>query len=128
MYKLSDRSTKRLSGVDERLIKVVDLALKISKIDFGIPAYGGMRTEDEQYKLFTEKSSLCDGFEKRSYHQTGLAFDVYAYVSGRASWDELHLSQVATAVLSAASQLGVPLEWGGHFKSFTDMPHFQIKK
>lgn len=126
MFKLSDNSKVRLSGVDERLIEVVELALSISKVDFGIPKFGGLRTEEDQYQLYSEGSSKCDGYKKKSYHQTGKAFDVYAYVCGRASWDELHLSQVATAILSAASQLGVPIKWGGHFKNFNDMPHFEL--
>lgn len=126
MFTLSASSDKRLEGVDDRIIQIVELALTISKVDFGIPRFGGIRTAAEQYQLFTEKASECDGYDNKSYHQTGKAFDVYAYVSGRASWDELHLSQVATAVLAAASQLQIPLEWGGHFKSFNDMPHFQL--
>ena len=72
--------------------------------------------------------SKCDGYEKISSHQTGEALDVYAYVDGNASWEEHHLAMVATAMLQSASQLGVGLEWGGLWKSFIDMPHFQLKK
>ena len=127
-YSLSDKSKSRLSGVDSDLIKVVDLALTISKIDFGIPEFGGLRTQSDQHSLFLKKLSNCDGYSKLSNHQSGDAFDVYAYVDGKASWDELHLMHVATAILSAASQLGVKLRWGGHFESFIDMPHFEKVK
>ncbi len=124
-FKLSKRSEERLEGVDERIIDIVDLALKITRVDFGIPEYGGTRTEEEQALLFSKGLSKCDGFKYKSMHQTGLAFDVYAYV-GFASWDEKHLAQVAAAILQAASVLGYKLEWGGHWKSFVDMPHFQL--
>lgn len=127
MFKLSDNSKERMSGIDERLIDVVYLALSISKVDFGIPKDGGLRTAERQKELYDDKASKCDGYENKSYHQTGKAVDFYAYVGGKASWDELHLAMVATAFLQAGSILGVKLEWGGNFKSFKDMPHIQIK-
>jgi len=127
MYKLSRRSMLRLQGVDERLVKVIDLALSISNIDFGIPADGGLRTAERQKELFDKKLSKCDGYAKESYHQTGKAFDVYAYVDGKASWNRHHLTQVAAAILQASAMLGHNVEWGGLWKGFTDMPHFQIK-
>ena len=125
-FKFSERSMVRMIGVNPDLVKVAHRALGLSPIDFGIPALGGLRTADEQYKLYQEKASQLDGFQKKSYHQTGNALDVYAYVHGRASWDELHLTTIAAAMLQAASELGVKLEWGGHWRSFKDMPHFQI--
>lgn len=127
MYKLSSKSKERLEGVDERLIKVIDLALTITNIDFGIPGDGGLRTAERQKELFDKKVSKCDGYINKSYHQTGKAFDVYAYVNGRASWDRNHLTQVAAAILQAAGMLGYVVEWGGLWKGFTDMPHFEIK-
>jgi len=56
-----------------------------------------------------------------------MALDVYAYVDGAASWRPQHLATVAAAMLQAANELGVRLEWGGLWRSFVDMPHFQIK-
>ncbi len=127
MYKLSKRSMLRLQGVDERLVKVIDLALSISNIDFGIPGDGGLRTAERQKELFDKKKSKCDGYINESYHQTGKAFDVYAYVDGKASWDRYHLTQVAAAILQASAMLGHNVEWGGLWKGFTDMPHFEIR-
>lgn len=127
MYKLSEKSKERMKGVDDRLQQVAHAALTISKIDFGIPRDGGVRTAERQKELFDDKASKCDGYKNKSYHQTGKALDFYAYVSGKASWDELHLAMVATALLQAASLLGVRLEWGGNFKNFKDFPHIQLK-
>lgn len=72
-----------------------------------------------------QKSQL-DGFIKKSYHQTGKAVDVYAYVNGAASYNAEHLSMVACAMLQAANELGYKLEWGGLWINFVDMPHFQM--
>lgn len=127
-FKLSTTSRSRLNGVDKRLIDVIDLALTISKVDFGIPESGGYRTEQQQNELFNKGVSLCDGYDSKSYHQTGMAFDIYAYVDGKGSWNSLYLTQVATAILQAAAQLGHPLVWGGNWKDFVDMPHFEIKE
>jgi len=125
MFKLGNKSKKNLYGVDADLWQVVELALTITKIDFGIPTDGGLRTAERQNELYKLKASKLDGYNKKSYHQTGKAFDVFAYVDGKASWQTKHLYHVATAILAAASQLGVALEWGGHWSSFVDMPHFQ---
>ncbi len=127
-YQLSDKSKERLRGVDSRIIEIINLALVISKIDFGIPEYGGLRTAEEQEFMFSEGLSKCDGVTVKSNHQSGLAFDVYAYVNGRASWDRLYLTQVAAAILQAASQLGYKLSWGGLWVNFVDMPHFELNK
>lgn len=125
--KLSGRSKENRAGIDERLIEISDMAIQITKIDFGIPSTGGFRTAEKQNELFADGKSKADGYNKKSYHQTGKALDFYAYVDGRASWEHHHLTYVATAFLQSASILGYKLEWGGNFRSFLDMPHVQIK-
>ena len=124
MNKFSKTSLARRSGVDGRLVEISDLAIKICPIDFGIPGDGGIRTPERQQELFNEGLSKCDGFKNKSFHQTGLALDVYAYVDGKASWETEHLAVVAAAMLQAASQLGYKLEWGGLWP--WDKPHFQL--
>lgn len=126
MFKLSKNSRNNLTGVNPEIIKIVELALTLTKVDFGIPKDGGLRTATQQRELFHAGKSQLDGVNKKSYHQTGNAFDVFAYVDGEASWQPEHLTHVATAILSAASMLGVGVEWGGHWTSFIDLPHFQL--
>ncbi len=123
-YSFSKKSIQRREGVDPRLIEISDLAITISTIDFGIPSDGGIRTTERQAALCAEGLSKCDGYKNKSYHQSGKALDVYAYIDGHASWQREHLALVATAMLQAASQLGHKLEWGGHWP--WDMPHFQL--
>jgi peptidoglycan L-alanyl-D-glutamate endopeptidase CwlK len=128
MYQLSKRSSKHLSGVNPKLIDIIKLALQITKVDFGIPITGGLRTVEQQQELYRQEKSQCDGIIAKSNHQTGNAFDVFAYVDGKASWDIDDLNEVATAILAAASQLEIQLTWGGHWKNFVDRPHFEIKQ
>lgn len=124
-FYLSKRSIENSEGVHAELEAVRDRALDLSTIDFGHPEHAGLRTAMEQLELYGALKSKCDGIVKVSKHQSGDALDFYAYVDGRASWDENHLTTVAAAFLQAASELGVKLEWGGHWKDFKDMPHVQ---
>ena len=126
MFTLSSRSKANRQGVDSRLIEISDLAIQLTVIDFGIPSSGGLRTREEQRKLFDDGKSKADGTIKLSNHQSGRALDFYAYVDGKASWDEYHLAMVAAAFLQAASILGYELEWGGLWRSFKDYPHVQL--
>jgi len=127
MYKLSKRSYERLNGIDAILIAIVTEAIKESPYDFGIPRSGGMRTAEEQKELFDKGRSRADGTKNKSYHQTGKAFDIFAYVDGKASWEKEHLKPIAKHILKVAKdQFDINLEWGGHWNGFKDMPHFQI--
>jgi len=115
-----------MEGVDERLVDVALIAIEISPIDFGIPSSGGLRTEEMQRQLYDDGKSKADGRNNKSHHQTGEALDVYAYVDGKASWEKEHLAIIAAAMLQAASGLGIIIHWGGLWRSFQDMPHFQL--
>lgn len=115
-------------GVNPIIINVIELALTFTPIDFGIPGLGGYRSAQEQHILYTKNKSKCDGYINLSMHQTGDAFDFFAYVDGDASWEPVHLAQVWGAIHAAGKQLGVELEWGGNWKNFPDMPHVQLKK
>lgn len=133
MYKLSSRSRSRLDGIDQVLIDIIEEAIKYSPFDFGIPQYGGLRTAEDQNKLYQQGRDLpgsiitqVDGYIKKSYHQTGKAFDIYAYVDGKASWKEEHLTAIAEHLIQVAKEcFDVELTWGGSWK-WRDMPHFQI--
>lgn len=130
-------------GVDPDVVRVFHYALSISPIDFGIPEDAGLRTAKRQNMLYNtyrngKRVSFCDGYEILSNHQANdhgysEALDFYAYVDGAASWKKEHLAIVAAIILTAASHLGVPMEWGGMFgckggKFGWDMPHMQKVK
>ena len=125
-FSLSKNSYKNMKGIDTKLIEVIELAITKTKVDFGIPSSGGLRTREEQYDLYINGSSRCDGYNIKSRHQSGKAVDVFAYVDGKASWEVSHLSQVANAILQSANELGIKLVWGGLFNNFIDMPHFEL--
>ena len=125
-YQFGQNSLINRTGINPDLIEILDRAMEISIYDFGVPSSGGLRSTEEQAALFTAGVSKADGRTHKSFHQTGNAVDVYAFVNGKASWDHEHLSVVAAAMLQASSELGIPLQWGGLWRGFCDRPHFQL--
>jgi len=147
MYKFGQLSTDRMQGVDKKLQEVAMRALRKSArrhdggIDFAIGHYGGLRTAEEQNALFKKGVSKADGYNKKSYHQTGLALDVIPYVKvkgvkGNAIYTKkvtpakrvAYFSIVAICMLEAANEIGVPLTAGINWQSFSDAPHYQTIK
>lgn len=137
MYVLSTRSKQRREGIDPRLVEISDLAITLSVIDFGHPAYAGLRSSETQNQLYQKGLSACDGYVYISNHQKGIALDFYAYVNGKASWEHDHLAMVAAAFFQAASILGYKIKWGGLWKTDSseringipygwDMPHIEL--
>lgn len=127
MYQLSKRSLKRLEAVEPILINIVKEAIKTSPYDFGIPPFGGLRTAEDQLYLYNKGASKADGYKHKSYHQTGKAFDIYAYVDGKATWNAIYYPEIARHIQWVAKEkFDIELTWGGDFKSFVDMPHFQL--
>lgn len=133
-FRLSNKSIANRHGIDQRLIDISDLAIRITLIDFGHGPYSGLRSVGDQQHLYATGKSKADGVIKRSYHQSGKALDFYAYVDGKASWEPEHLAMVAAAFLQAASILGHKVSWGGLWPSKKggiygwDMAHIQLEE
>lgn len=121
MFVLSEKSRKKLEGVHPKLQMVVERALSLSEVDFGITE--GVRSLERQKELVASKKSQT----MRSYHLTGKAVDVVAYVDGKVSWDWSLYEKIAKAFKQAAKELDVRITWGGDWMSFADGPHFQIE-
>ena len=131
MYRLGKKSLENLKGVNPILIEILERALEISSnrvdgVDFTIINTAGIRTPEEQNRLFKQGVSNADGYIKISKHQTGDALDVVPYVNGGASWDEKELLKVAICMLQASKELGYRLKWGGFWRTFKDLPHYQV--
>jgi peptidoglycan L-alanyl-D-glutamate endopeptidase CwlK len=52
--------------------------------------------------------------------------DIAPFVGGTIRWDWPLYDRLAVGVKQAAFEEGVPLEWGGDWKSFKDGPHWQL--
>jgi len=147
-FKLSQKSLDKLNGVDERLIKVVHDAIKISTVDFSVGE--GLRTLERQHFLISKGKAKTEN----SRHLTGHAVDLWAYVNNSVSWQESYYADIADAMRDSAIKHGVILRWGAVWdrvlndikntelepteyvkrrkaqgkKAFLDYVHFEIKK
>ena len=106
MFKLSKRSHDRLFGVDPRLVAVVNTAIGITKVDFGVVE--GLRTEETQRAYFNAGKSQT----MESKHLTGDAVDLVAFVNGAVSWELNLYDDIADAMRIAALEHDLPLRWG----------------
>lgn len=120
MFRFSQRSEDNLKGVHPDLVRVVRRALTLSEVDFGV--IEGLRTMARQQELVKAGASQT----MKSRHLTGHAVDLAAFVGGSIRWDWPLYHKIASAMKAAAAAEGVPIEWGGDWKSFKDGPHFQL--
>ena len=119
-FRLSERSLRKLEGVHDDLVKVVQRAIEITEVDFAVTE--GLRTKKRQEELVKAGASKT----MKSRHLTGHAVDLAAVVGSEIRWDWSLYPKIANAVKKAAYELDVPIEWGGDWKTFKDGPHFQL--
>lgn len=121
-FSLSTNSYKKLEGVHPKLVRVVELAIALTEVDFAVTE--GVRTLARQRVLVEAGASTT----LNSRHLTGHAVDLAAYVNGKIAWDWPLYHKIAAAMKQAANELGVPIVWGGDWKSFPDGPHFELDR
>ena len=141
-----------MEGVHPLLVKCATDALSISKYDMTIPWMGGVRTAEEQNEIFQRGASKMDGYKKLSYHQPeaspgpeGCALDIdhYGYdwnlddvVKNKIPMPRVYRHFAACMFHSWQNILitlfdetldhAFRLEWGGHWQTFVDVPHWQL--
>lgn len=120
MYSLGPRSKMRLNGVHPDLVKVVERAIQLTTVDFTV--LEGLRSPERQKTLYESGASQT----LNSRHITGHAVDLGAWVDDQVDWSWPLYDKIATAMQEAAKQVGVPIEWGGSWRTFKDGPHFQL--
>lgn len=106
-YHLSTRSQSRLAGVDADLVMVVERAIELTKVDFGVSE--GLRSEETQRKYVAAGKSQT----MTSKHLIGQAVDLVAYTDeGQVCWELNMYDDIADAMKAAAIELSVPIRWG----------------
>ena len=71
-----------------------------------------------------------------SRHLTGHAIDFYAWMDidrdGKVEFEEMSayplMKEIADAIKMAASELQIPIVWGGDWKKFKDYPHIELDR
>lgn len=126
-FSLSKRSLAALSGVHPDLIEVVKLAgqltVELEKgIDFIITQ--GCRSLEEQKQMVAKGASQT----MHSRHLGGFAVDYVALVDGRVTYAEESMKAISDCFLEASARLGIPVIWGGIWKTLHDTPHIELDK
>lgn len=121
-YTLSALSRRRLTGVHPDLVRVVERAIELTSVDFRVTE--GLRTAARQAELVRAGASQT----VHSRHLTGHAVDVVALVGGKVRWDWPLYGYIASAMKGAAQDLGIPIIWGGDWRTLKDGPHFELPR
>lgn len=127
-FQLSPRSVSRLVGVHPDLVAIVQLAIQRTLVDFTVVE--GVRTIAQQRENVAKGASQTIA----SYHlpqADGLshAVDLAPLIGGAIPWSNWQaFADLAQVVKACAAELGVPVEWGGDWKTLKDGPHFQIPR
>lgn len=125
-FRLSSRSLARLATVHPDLRRVVSRAIGMTPIDFAV--LEGRRTVERQQALLAAGATTTMNSRHLAHPADGLAraVDVAPLVGGKVRWDWPLYHRLAKVMKAAAEAEGVPLEWGGDWKSFKDGPHWQL--
>ena len=127
-FQLSPRSLARLIGVHPDLVATVKLAIERTPVDFTVVE--GIRTIAQQRENVAKGASRT----MASYHLPqadglGHAVDLAPLIDGAVPWNNWQaFADMAGVVKACAAELGVPVEWGGDWKTLRDGPHFQIPR
>lgn len=123
MYSWSRNSKKHINTVNDIGQLFANRLILVTPFDIGVLNTGGLRTAEMQHDIFIAKHSKCDGYEKKSYHQSGLAIDFVPYINGGFTWTNgfafLSIAKKALKVWSGIVQEGLDqdyyLHWGGYW-------------
>lgn len=122
--KYYEKTKHRLKGVNPKLVALVQ-RVHAMNLPFDLSISEGLRTLEKQKQYFREGKTKT----LNSRHLSGNAFDIYPIVDNKippanhSSWLELN-----KAIKQAAKEFGYKdseWTWGGTWKSFKDMPHYQ---
>ena len=110
-FKLSNRSKGKLEGVHPDMVAVVERAIELTKVDFGVTY--GVRTVEEQEKLVASGRSQTMK-SKHLIQDTGYshAVDVVAYDGSDVVWEINVYDDICDAFKEAAIEHGVAIKWG----------------
>lgn len=110
-FSLSNRSRKKLEGVHPNMVAVVERAIELTKVDFGVTY--GVRSVQEQEKLVAAGRSQTMK-SKHLIQDTGFshAVDVVAYDGSNVVWELNVYDDICDAFKKAAEEKGVAIKWG----------------
>jgi len=156
-HKLGTTSKKRLNTCHSDIIKIITMAISVSKIDFGIAeGYRSIEKQQAYYAigrtvdLHRKPITNVDGINNIGKHNLdpSEAVDLYVWHPNRETrlkiaYDKMHLSYVAgiidacAEILYKQGEITHVIRWGANWdkdliidydQDFDDFPHFELVK
>lgn len=126
MFRLGHNSSKYLKSIsDKDLIILASQAILRTSHDFGIHHTGGFRTAERQNKIYKAGYSTCDGYVKKSNHQSGKALDLVPWVGDKFVWDPEIAIEISKVMKTLAIENGIFLVCGADWEDYPDPYHYQ---
>ena len=125
-FYLGGASKKNLIGVHPDLVRVIERAIEITPIDFGVT---------EGLRSLMQQQAYVDGGQSTTMNSKHLeqadgyshAVDLYCRDNkGEVTWEHKWFRLVIQAIFTAAIELGVQIRAGGLWRTFQDSPHFEV--
>jgi peptidoglycan L-alanyl-D-glutamate endopeptidase CwlK len=121
MSTLGKTSKARLMACHDDLKRLVEEVAKTHNIT----VLCGHRTQEEQNEAFTKGNYKAPWPKSKHNQLPSLAVDIAPYPI---NWQNLQsFIDLSKVVKSVADDLGIKIIWGGDFKSFKDMPHYELE-
>ena len=113
---MSSRRIEDLIPEMQELYKLFEATCHSAGLDFIVTCT--TRTKEEQAELVKK------GFSKtmNSKHLIGEAFDIAVLIDGKITWKNKYYEPFGEIGMS------IGLVWGGSWKTFKDMPHFEYRR
>ena len=133
MPKFSTTSIERLKTCHPWLQDICNEIIK----HFDCTIVYGHRNKVQQTIAFQENKSKVEWPNSKHNKTPSLAVDVAPYLNGKISWNTYHCLYLAGMIMGIASQLKIPLRYGGDWdmddevitdQTFQDLVHFEIIK
>ena len=121
VMELSKLSLERLEGVDERLKAIVIECAARCSYPFNVSE--GLRTKEQQREYVRQGKSRT----MNSKHLTGKAVDLYPLTMNRKQVDWSRFEELADLMFQVARDQDTEIVWGGHWKTFVDKCHFELR-
>ena len=110
-FKLSTRSKNKLKGVHPDMVAVVERAIELTDVDFGVTY--GVRSLAEQEKLVASgRSQTMKSKHLKQDDGYSHAVDVVAYDGSDVVWEINVYDNICDAFKKAAIEKGVAIKWG----------------
>lgn len=138
-YTFSIKSLVKLEQCHDDIKNVMLKAITNSPYYFGITC--GYRHPMEQIELYKKGRiypgdivTYKDGVTNKSKHNfhPSKAIDIVIFVNKKVTWDEKYYKEVAEHIIDISDSMFLSgeikkqIKWGGNFKNFADLPHFEI--